>query len=187
MKKRIAIVVILAVGIITTGCAETKKIIYHGSSVNNEGNEEQVKEQAADDGMTKETVSEEAESSEEITTEEPVSDEAATGDISEEISEEKTETASEQVTEEADKTVETSEAADTVVKQNNKKTGSRKKTSDNADNAGQAAQEEPAEQNDGAASVRTEVSRTFIEDCGSDSGYWDITYSDGTHEYIDVP
>ena len=60
-------------------------------------------------------------------------------------------------------------------------------SADTADNAGQAAQEEPAEQNDGAASVRTEVSRTFIEDCGSDSGYWDITYSDGTHEYIDVP
>lgn len=34
---------------------------------------------------------------------------------------------------------------------------------------------------------RVEIGRAFIEDCGSDSGYWDITYSDGTHEYIDVP
>ena len=30
-----------------------------------------------------------------------------------------------------------------------------------------------------------EVSRIYIEDCGSDSGYWQITYSDGHIEYID--
>lgn len=35
--------------------------------------------------------------------------------------------------------------------------------------------------------AKTEVSRVFIEDCGSDTGYWDITYSDGSHDYIDVP
>lgn len=31
----------------------------------------------------------------------------------------------------------------------------------------------------------TEVSRRYIEDCGSDSGYWEITYSDGHVEYIE--
>lgn len=30
-----------------------------------------------------------------------------------------------------------------------------------------------------------EISRIYIEDCGSDSGYWEITYSDGHIEYID--
>ena len=30
-----------------------------------------------------------------------------------------------------------------------------------------------------------EVSRRYIEDCGLDTGYWDITYADGHHEYID--
>lgn len=30
-----------------------------------------------------------------------------------------------------------------------------------------------------------EVGRRYIEDCGSDSGYWEITYSDGHIEYID--
>ena len=29
------------------------------------------------------------------------------------------------------------------------------------------------------------VSQRYIEDCGLDSGYWDITYADGHHEYID--
>lgn len=31
----------------------------------------------------------------------------------------------------------------------------------------------------------TEVSRIYMEDCGSDSGYWVITYSDGHVEYVD--
>ena len=35
------------------------------------------------------------------------------------------------------------------------------------------------------ASGKTEVSRVFIEDCGSDTGYWEVTYSDGSIEYID--
>ena len=30
-----------------------------------------------------------------------------------------------------------------------------------------------------------EVNRRYIEDCGSDSGYWEITYSDGHIEYLD--
>lgn len=31
----------------------------------------------------------------------------------------------------------------------------------------------------------TEVNRMYVEDCGEDSGYWIITYSDGHVEYID--
>lgn len=31
----------------------------------------------------------------------------------------------------------------------------------------------------------TEVSRVYIEDCGLDTGYWEITYSDGHVEHID--
>lgn len=31
----------------------------------------------------------------------------------------------------------------------------------------------------------TEISRMYVEDCGQDSGYWVITYSDGRVEYID--
>ncbi|MBO5521222.1 MAG: hypothetical protein J5973_06085 [Eubacterium sp.] len=44
---------------------------------------------------------------------------------------------------------------------------------------------EPAPQPTG----RFETGRQFIQDCyeGATGGYWDITYSDGTHEYIDVP
>ena len=30
------------------------------------------------------------------------------------------------------------------------------------------------------------VSKTYIEDCGQDSGYYDILYSDGHHEYVDA-
>ena len=41
-----------------------------------------------------------------------------------------------------------------------------------------AAPQEPA--------GRIEVNRTYYEDCGLDTGYWDIEYSDGSHEYIDV-
>lgn len=48
-------------------------------------------------------------------------------------------------------------------------------------------------QADTAAAVQTvqneaavvEISRIYIEDCGSDTGYWEITYSDGHVEYID--
>lgn len=31
----------------------------------------------------------------------------------------------------------------------------------------------------------TEISRCYIEDCGLDSGYWEITYSDGHVEYME--
>ncbi len=48
--------------------------------------------------------------------------------------------------------------------------------------AAAAAQAEAASQNPGEV---TEVSRTYIEDCGEDSGYWEIIYSDGSVEYID--
>ena len=34
-------------------------------------------------------------------------------------------------------------------------------------------------------SIITEVNRRYIEDCGSDSGYWEITYSDGHVEYVE--
>lgn len=34
-------------------------------------------------------------------------------------------------------------------------------------------------------SGRTIVSKEWVEDCGTDSGYWIITYSDGTVEYVD--
>ena len=36
-----------------------------------------------------------------------------------------------------------------------------------------------------AAAEKTVLSKTYVEDCGQDTGYWDILYSDGTHEYID--
>lgn len=32
---------------------------------------------------------------------------------------------------------------------------------------------------------RTVVSKEWVEDCGTDSGYWIITYSDGTVEYVE--
>jgi len=32
---------------------------------------------------------------------------------------------------------------------------------------------------------KVEISRVYTEDCGTDSGYWTITYSDGTIEYVD--
>ena len=44
------------------------------------------------------------------------------------------------------------------------------------------AEAEAQTQNDNGATV---VSRRYIEDCGLDSGYWEITYSDGRVEYID--
>ena len=40
----------------------------------------------------------------------------------------------------------------------------------------------PPEQPAGGATV---VNRVYIEDCGSDSGYWEITYSDGHVEYVE--
>ena len=46
----------------------------------------------------------------------------------------------------------------------------------------QAQAEAEAQAQDGAV---TEVSRTYIEDCGMDSGYWEVLYSDGHVEYID--
>ncbi|MBQ9607239.1 MAG: hypothetical protein IJV16_08705, partial [Lachnospiraceae bacterium] len=55
-----------------------------------------------------------------------------------------------------------------------------------ADPASDTTVQQPQDQQVATGS-RVEVSRIFIEDCGSDTGYWDITYSDGTHEYIDVP
>ncbi len=36
-----------------------------------------------------------------------------------------------------------------------------------------------------APPARTEVSRTWYEDCGQDTGYWEIVYSDGSVEYVD--
>lgn len=46
------------------------------------------------------------------------------------------------------------------------------------------AQDQTAAQQQGQQAV-TEVSRIYMEDCGSDSGYWVITYSDGHVEYVD--
>lgn len=37
----------------------------------------------------------------------------------------------------------------------------------------------------GSQDLVTEVSRSYIEDCGSDSGYWEIIYSDGHVEYVE--
>lgn len=45
-----------------------------------------------------------------------------------------------------------------------------------------AAQVQTAAQ---AQQAVTEVSRVYMEDCGSDTGYWVITYSDGHVEYLD--
>lgn len=45
--------------------------------------------------------------------------------------------------------------------------------------------EEPEEQKEAAAEEAEEVSRVYIEDCGRDTGYWEITYSDGHVEYVD--
>lgn len=39
--------------------------------------------------------------------------------------------------------------------------------------------------NTGGNSGRTVVSREYVEDCGMDTGYYIITYSDGTVEYVD--
>lgn len=60
-----------------------------------------------------------------------------------------------------------------------------------AQTAAQAAAQAEAEaaaqaaaQSQGQPAV-VEVGRTYMEDCGSDSGYWVITYSDGHVEYLD--
>ncbi len=53
-----------------------------------------------------------------------------------------------------------------------------------AEAAAAAAQAAEAASTQNAGGV-TEVSRTYIEDCGEDSGYWEIIYSDGSVEYID--
>lgn len=36
-----------------------------------------------------------------------------------------------------------------------------------------------------AAEGRVEIGRVYMEDCGQDTGYWVVTYSDGSVEYID--
>lgn len=48
-----------------------------------------------------------------------------------------------------------------------------------AETQAQPAAQQPAQQ------AVTEVNRIYMEDCGSDSGYWVITYSDGHVEYVD--
>jgi len=61
-----------------------------------------------------------------------------------------------------------------------------------------AAEEEAAKKAEEAAKKKTEkeaapkapagkevVSKVYMEDCGQDTGYWVITYSDGSVEYID--
>lgn len=49
----------------------------------------------------------------------------------------------------------------------------------------QAVTAEPAATAPAAPSGKTEISRVYMEDCGMDTGYWVVTYSDGTVEYID--
>ena len=53
-----------------------------------------------------------------------------------------------------------------------------------AEAAAQAAAEAEAAAQGGGEEV-TEVSRVWIEDCGQDSGYWEVTYSDGSVQYIE--
>lgn len=48
-----------------------------------------------------------------------------------------------------------------------------------AETQAQSAAQQPVQQ------AVTEVNRIYMEDCGSDSGYWVITYSDGHVEYVD--
>ena len=38
----------------------------------------------------------------------------------------------------------------------------------------------------GAGPAAGEISRQYIEDCGKNTGYWDILYDDGHHEYRDT-
>ena len=45
-----------------------------------------------------------------------------------------------------------------------------------------AEMQSSASQNENVVTI---VSKVYIEDCGLDSGYWEITYSDGHVEYID--
>lgn len=45
-----------------------------------------------------------------------------------------------------------------------------------------AAQGQTAQQAGGEATV---VNRVYIEDCGLDTGYWEITYSDGRVEHVE--
>lgn len=47
----------------------------------------------------------------------------------------------------------------------------------------QPAQPQPAQPQQG--DTVTEVSRVYIEDCGQDTGYWEITYSDGHVEHVE--
>ena len=48
-----------------------------------------------------------------------------------------------------------------------------------------AAADSDAQTGNEADPSETVVSRRYIEDCGLETGYWDITYADGHHDYID--
>ncbi len=93
--------------------------------------------------------------------------------------------------EEAKKAAEEAKKAEEEKKANEaaKKAAEEKKAEEEKKAAEEAAKKKAAEEKkaleEAAASAKTEVSRVYMEDCGSDTGYWMITYSDGSVEYID--
>lgn len=60
-----------------------------------------------------------------------------------------------------------------------------------AEEEAKAAEQKAAEKKNAEAAVpaapagKIEIGRVYMEDCGMDTGYWVVTYSDGSVEYID--
>ncbi len=102
---------------------------------------------------------------------------------------------------EAEESLQVNKQADQAVKKpKDKKTEPKAKKKSDTDKAPVDADEAQAQalalaqmqaaleaQNNAAqpsAQTRVETGRTFVEDCGMDSGYWIVTYSDGTSEIV---
>lgn len=80
---------------------------------------------------------------------------------------------------------EAKKAAEEKAKEEEKAAQEAAKALEEANKAAEAAASQAQKAVENAAGGKVEVSRQYYEDCGSDTGYWEIVYSDGSVEYID--
>ena len=133
--------------------------------------EEVLKEPKSEEPKVKET------ETEEIKTEETETEETKTEE--KETKETKTEEKETKETKTEEKETKETKAEEKETKETKTE---EKETKTEKQETKETQTQQQSEQAPGGVTV---VSRVYIEDCGSDSGYWEITYSDGHVEYVE--
>ena len=146
--------------------------------------EEMLKEPESEEPKAKETETEETKT-EETEIEETNTEETETEETETEEKESK-ETKTEEKESKETKTEEKESKETKTEKKESKETKTEEKESKETKTENKETKEtQTQQQSEQTPEGVTVVSRVYIEDCGLDSGYWEITYSDGHVEYVE--